>query len=76
MLPFDEDEVRQRVELLCLKRHNVFYGICRLYFAVAVINIDQFISVVAHAQFFHICELAQTVAGLYALHKVMVFILF
>ena len=45
MLPFDKDEVRQQVELLCLKRHNVFYGICRLYFAVAVINIDQFISV-------------------------------
>ena len=40
--------------------------------ALAVVEVDQHILVIAHAKFLHVAELAVAVAGLNTLHEVVV----
>ena len=52
-----------------LKALGGFFGCNAL---AAVVQVYEHVAVVAHAELFHVGELAQTVAGLDALHQVVV----
>ena len=48
------------------------HRICGLDSALAVVQVDQDIFVVAHAEFLHVAELTMAVPGLDSLHQVVV----
>ena len=58
---------------------NAFYGFCTNGFspftasaAVTIVEVDEYIAGVTHAQLFHVRQLAQSVAGLDTLHHIVV----
>ena len=54
------------------KRHHMRHRIRRLNPALAVVEVDQHVLVVAHAKFLHVAELAMAVPRLDSLHQVVV----